>query len=119
MQIQTGNIDFFKESFPKSDVVTMGNILHDWDLDEKKLLIKKAYEALNENGAFIAIESVIDDDRRQNAFGIQMSLNMLLYTNGGFDYTFREFTQWAEEAGFKRTELIHLNGPVSAAVAYK
>jgi hypothetical protein len=97
----------------------MGNILHDWGLEEKKFLLQKAYEALNENGAFIAIENVIDDDRRKNAFGLQASLNMLLETNVGFDYTFSEFTQWAEEVGFKRAELIQLDGPTSAAVAYK
>jgi precorrin-6B methylase 2 len=110
---------FFDDPLPKADVITMGNILHDWGLDTKKMLIHKAYEALPQNGAFIAIENVIDDDRRKNTFGLLMSLNMLIETNDGFDYTHAQFESWCREAGFRATELKPLTGPASAAVAYK
>jgi len=111
--------DFFADPLPKADVITMGNILHDWNLEKKKILIKKAYAALPEGGAFIAIENVIDDARRENVFGLMMSLNMLIETGDGFDYTFADFRRWCGEAGFKRFEIIPLTGPTSAAVAYK
>jgi hypothetical protein len=111
--------DFFKDAFPKADVITMGNILHDWDVTTKKMLIKKAYEALPEGGAFAVIENVIDDKREQNAFGLMMSLNMLIETDGGFDYTGADFYGWAKEAGFKSMKVMHLNGPTSALVVYK
>ncbi|MGW8248894.1 MAG: methyltransferase, partial [Acidiferrobacterales bacterium] len=99
--------------------VTMGNILHDWNLEQKKVLIKKAYDALPEGGAFIAIENLIDDARRENLFGMLMSLNMLIETGDGFDYTGADFRDWCSEVGFKRFEVIPLAGPTSAAVAYK
>jgi hypothetical protein len=111
--------DFFKDALPKADVVTMGNILHDWNLPNKKILIKKAYEALPPGGAFIAIENVIDDARRENAFGLMMSLNMLIEFGDAFDYTGADFKKWCGEVGFKRFEVIHLAGPSSAAIAYK
>lgn len=111
--------DFFKDSFPKADVITMGNILHDWNLENKKLLIKKAYDALPEGGAFIAIENLIDDARRENAFGLLMSLNMLIEFGDAFDYTGADFREWCSAAGFKRFEFINLAGPTSAAIAYK
>jgi hypothetical protein len=112
--------DFLRDDLPKADVITMGNILHDWDLAHKKILIRKAYEALPAGGAFIAIENVIDDARRENVFGLLMSLNMLIeFGEGGFDYTGADFRGWCTEAGFKRFELISLAGPTSAAVAYK
>jgi hypothetical protein len=111
--------DFFKGDLPKADVVTMGNILHDWNLEGKKALIKKAYEALPAGGAFIAIENVIDDARRENAFGLLMSLNMLIEFGDAFDYTGADFRTWCSEAGFKRFDLIPLAGPTSAIVAYK
>jgi len=117
VKVQSG--DFFADAFPKSDIVTMGNILHDWDEEKKLLLMRKAYEALPEGGAFIAIESVIDDERKHNAFGMMMSLNMLIETGTGFDYTFADFNKWAEAAGFKSTSLLPLAGPSSAAIAYK
>ncbi len=111
--------DFFKDDLPAADVITMGNILHDWNLDQKKMLIKKAYDALPAGGAFIAIENVIDDARRENAFGLLMSLNMLIEVGEAFDYTGADFRSWCTEIGFQRFEIIHLSGPTSAAVAYK
>jgi len=111
--------DFFQGELPKADVVTMGNILHDWNLEKKKLLIQKAYEALPQGGAFIAVENLIDDARRENAFGLLMSLNMLIEFGDAFDYTAADFRDWCTEAGFSDFDVIPLAGPSSAAVAYK
>ncbi len=111
--------DFFKDDLPKADVVTMGNILHDWNLESKKILIRKAYDALPDGGAFIAIENVIDDARRENAFGLLMSLNMLIEFGDAFDYTGANFRDWCSEAGFRRFDMIALAGPTSAVIAYK
>jgi hypothetical protein len=112
--------DFFVDDLPKADVVVMGNILHDWNLEKKKILIQKAYDALPEGGAYIVIENLIDDARRENAFGLLMSLNMLIELGDGFDYTGADFRQWcSSEVGFKRFELIPLTGPSSAGIAYK
>jgi hypothetical protein len=97
----------------------MGMILHDWNLEKKKHLIKLAYDALPPGGAFIVVEALIDDARRENAFGLLMSLNMLIEFGDAFDYTGADFKAWCSEAGFNRFEVIPLAGPSSAAVAYK
>lgn len=111
--------DFFNDPLPTADVFVMGHILHDWDLDEKRRLLAKAYEALPANGALIVYESLIDDDRRANAFGLLMSLNMLIETPGGFDYTGADCTGWMREAGFRETRVEHLTGPDSMVVGIK
>ena len=111
--------DFFADDLPKADIVTMGNILHDWNLDKKKALIAKAFAALPRGGALIAVENPIDDARRENAFGLLMSLNMLIEFGDAFDYTFADFQSWCREAGFTKFEVISLAGPTSAAIAYK
>jgi hypothetical protein len=118
-RVKTATVDFFKDKFPKADIITMGNILHDWNLKNKKMLIGKAFEALPKGGAFIIIENIIDDARRENAFGLMMSLNMLIELGDGFDCTFADFKGWCQEAGFTMFEKIHLNGPCSAGVAWK
>lgn len=118
-RIETRSLDFWKEDFPAADVITMGNILHDWGLTEKQTLIGKAFEALGDGGALIVVENFIDNDRRENAFGLLMSLNMLIETRHGFDFTGVDFDAWARKAGFKRTEVMSLAGPTSAAIAYK
>jgi hypothetical protein len=111
--------NFFEDSLPKCDVITMGHILHDWNLDEKMMLLRKAYEALPAGGAVVAYDSVIDDDRSQNAFGLMMSLNMLIETPGGFDYTGADCMGWMKEAGFRETRVEHLLGPDSMVVGIK
>lgn len=118
-RVTAETIDFFADEFPQADIITMGMILHDWNLADKKMLIAKAYRALPVGGAFVAIENIIDDDRRQNSFGLMMSLNMLIEFGEAFDFTGAQFAEWCEEAGFSRCEIIPLAGPASAAVAYK
>jgi hypothetical protein len=111
--------DFFSKELPKVDVIMMGHILHDWDLPTKKMLIKKAFESVPSGGALIVYESIIDDDRSKNAFGLMMSLNMLIETPGGFDYTGADCSGWMKEAGFSSTRVEPLVGPESMVVGIK
>ena len=118
-RIRTATGDFFADPLPKADVITMGMILHDWNLEKKMHLIRAAYDALPKGGALIAVEALIDDERRTNAFGLLMSLNMLIEFGEAFDFTGADFRKWCREAGFSRFEVLHLAGPSSAAIAYK
>jgi hypothetical protein len=111
--------DFFKQDLPKTDVVLMGHILHDWDLPTKKMLIRKAFDALPRGGALVVYEAIIDDARTKNSFGLLMSLNMLIETPGGFDYTGADCSGWMKEAGFATTRVEHLVGPDSMVVGIK
>jgi len=118
-RVGTASGDFFKDPLPKADIITMGMILHDWNLEKKMRLIRAVYDALPPGGAFAVIEALIDDARRENVFGLLMSLNMLIEFGDAFDFSGADFRKWCGEAGFKRFEVIHLAGPHSAAVAYK
>jgi hypothetical protein len=111
--------DFLTQPLPRADVITMGMILHDWNLEKKQHLVRLAYAALPPGGAFIAIENLIDDARRENAFGLMMSLNMLIEFGDAFDFTGADFWGWCKQAGFSRYEVMLLAGPCSAAIAYK
>jgi predicted O-methyltransferase YrrM len=118
-RIGTAAGDFFKDPLPKADLITMGMILHDWDLEKKMHLIRAAYDALPPGGALVAIEALIDDARRENVFGLLMSLNMLIEFGDAFDYSGADFRKWCGEVGFKSFDVIHLAGASSAAIAYK
>jgi O-methyltransferase domain/Dimerisation domain len=120
----SGRVKFAPGSFldrplPKADVVMMGHVLHDWGLETKRMLVRKAYEALPNGGAYIVYESIIDDDRSQNTFGLLMSLNMLIETAEGFDYTGADCSAWMREAGFRETRQEHLVGPDSMVIGIK
>jgi hypothetical protein len=118
-RIATAAGDFFKDPLPKADLITMGMILHDWNLEKKMHLIRSAYDALPRGGALVAIEALIDDERRENVHGLMMSLNMLIEFGDAFDYTAADFRKWCGEVGFSRFEVMHLAGPSSAVIAYK
>jgi hypothetical protein len=118
-RVSTTPIDFFADAFPRADVITMGMILHDWNLEKKMHLIRAAHDALPSGGAFVVIENLIDDERRKNAFGLMMSLNMLVEFGDAFDFTGADFIGWCREAGFRKFQVIPLVGPASAGVAYK
>jgi hypothetical protein len=117
VKFQAGN--FFEDPLPKVDVITMGHILHDWNLNEKIMLLGKAHEALPAGGAVVIYDTIIDNDRSKNAFGLMMSLNMLVETPGGFDYTGADCMGWMKEVGFRETRVEHLAGPDSMVVGIK
>ena len=117
VSVQAG--DFFNDELPTADVITMGNILHDWGIEDKKMLIKKAYDALPKGGAFVILENIIDDERNENVFGLLMSLNMLIETAEGYDFSEADFTPLAKEIGFSSISKMPLTGPTSALIAIK
>jgi len=110
---------FFTEELPSADVLLFGHILHDWDLDQKRMLLRKAYTGLPPGGAVVIYDAIIDDDRSQNAFGLLMSLNMLVETPGGFDYSGADCIGWMREAGFRDCRVEHLVGPDSMVIGIK
>ena len=118
-RVSVASGDFFADPLPAADVITMGLILHDWNLERKRHLIGSAYDALPDGGAFIVVENIIDDARRENAFGLMMSLNMLIEFGDAFDFTGSDFAGWCRDAGFRDVEIVPLTGPASAGIAYK
>jgi len=117
VQFQAGS--FFTDPIPSADVIMMGHILHDWDLEQKRMLVKKAYDALPKGGALLVYDAIIDDDRSKNAFGLMMSLQMLIETPGGFDYIGADCIGWMKEAGFSEARVEHLVGPDSMVIGIK
>jgi hypothetical protein len=111
--------NFFTDPLPESDVLIMGHILHDWDLAQKRMLLEKAHAALPKGGALIVYEAIIDDERRENVFGLLLSLNMLIETTGGFDFTGADCQTWMREAGFSQTRVEPLAGADSMVIAIK
>ncbi len=118
-RVQFRGGSFFTDPLPKAEVIMMGHILHDWDLETKRMLLAKSYEALPEGGALLVYDAIIDDERAKNAFGLLMSLNMLIESPGGFDYTGADCMGWMSDAGFRETRVEHLIGPDSMVVGIK
>ena len=117
LKFQAG--DFFRDPLPQADVLIMGHILHDWSLQQKHLLLQKAYAALPRHGALIVHDAMIDDARRRNVMGLLMSLNMLIETPEGFDYTPADCRGWMKATGFRKSSVIPLTATESMVIATK
>ncbi|GAA0005882.1 methyltransferase [Bradyrhizobium diazoefficiens] len=111
--------DFFKDPLPQADVIVLGRVLHNWDLEAKKMLLDKAYRSIRTGGAVIVYDMLIDDDRRTSTTGLLSSLNMLLWTAGGFGYTATDCTRWMRSAGFTKTMVRNLPGGNSMIIGEK
>jgi|SRR5215217_1108141 len=118
-RVSVASGDFFLDPLPRADVITMSMVLHDWNLDRKQLLIRSAYDALPEGGVFIVIENMIDDARRENAFALMMSLNMLIEFGDAYDFTGEDLTAWCHDAGFRNVAMLPLAGAATAGIARK
>jgi len=117
LKFRAGN--FFRDPLPQADVLIMGRILHNWNLQEKHLLLQKAYAALPKHGALIVYDAMIDDARCRNVMGLLMSLNMLIETQGGFDYTPADCRGWMNTTGFRKTSVVRLTTVESMVIATK
>jgi hypothetical protein len=111
--------DFFTDPLPSAEVLVMGRILHNWNLDIRKLLLRKAYAALPPGGSLIVCETLIDDERRTRAHSLLASLSMLLQTDGGSEFTGAECASWMHEAGFAGIVICPLGPLYSAVIARK
>ena len=111
--------DFFRDPLPTADVLIMGRVLHNWDLATKKMLLAKAYDALSSVGALVVYERLIDDERRTNVDALLASLNMLIMTAGGFDYTGADCIGWMREAGFRDMRVEPLAGAQTMVVGIR
>ncbi|CAM3691774.1 methyltransferase [Kibdelosporangium persicum] len=112
--------DFFTESLPEADVLIFGHILHDWDDDERRALVARAYESVRPGGVVVIYDRMIDDDRRRNVTGLLGCLNLLVVTPGGSEYTVAECRAYAAAAGFGETTTLPLyDGLETAVIARK
>ena len=111
--------DFLHDPLPTADVLVLGRVLHNWDLATKKMLLQKAYRALPATGTLIVYERLIDDERRRNAAGLLASLNMLIMTGDGFDFTGADCMGWMQETGFRDLRIESLTPEFSMAIGTK
>ena len=110
--------NFFADPLPTADVLIMGRILHDWSVPQRELLLKKAHAALSGSGTLIVYEAFIDNSRRKPG-GLLSSLNMLLQTNDGSEFTTHECRALMQEVGFGDAYVIPLSDTHTAVVGTK
>ena len=111
--------DFFKDDIPRADIIVTAMVLFTNSQERRKFLMRKAYDALPSGGAFVAIEMLIDDERRERVLALMMSLNMLIEFGDATDYSGKDFEECATEIGFVNVVITEIADYIYMAVAYK
>ncbi|MDT3687964.1 MAG: methyltransferase [Pseudorhodoplanes sp.] len=101
----------FFGAFPDGyDLHLFSMIMHDWDVDKNRTLLRRSYETLAPGGAVVISELLVNDEKTGPASAALMSLNMLIETEGR-NYTASEYTAWLAEAGFRDIETVRFDAP--------
>lgn len=112
-RIETAGGSFF-DTLPKDhDVHLLSMILHDWDEAKNRALLRRSFEALPSGGAVVISQLLVNDERTGPAPAALMSLNMLIETEGGRNYTPAEYSAWLEEAGFRHIGTVWFEAPAA------
>jgi hypothetical protein len=96
--------DFLKHPLPSADVLIPGRVMHNWDRKTQMMLLKKAYNVIPTGGALVVYGRLIDDDR-SSVDGLLSSLNMLLMSAGGSNFTGAECRSWMSATGFRKADV--------------
>jgi 3-hydroxy-5-methyl-1-naphthoate 3-O-methyltransferase len=115
--------DFFGDTaYPAGhDVILLSMIMHDWSEADDKAILRKCFAALPPGGAVVISELLVNDEKTGPPPAALMSLNMLVETVGGRNYTPAEYRSWLEEIGFRDVQVVWFEaaGANGAVVGYK
>jgi ubiquinone/menaquinone biosynthesis C-methylase UbiE len=100
-------------------VVTLGHILHSEGEQRSRALLRRTFDALASGGTVAVAEFLVNDERTQPLVGLLFAVNMLVNTDSGDTYSFREISSWLGEAGFVNTRTLEAPGPSPLILATK
>lgn len=102
-------VDFGSERF---DVAILGNIVHSEGEASSRELFGRLHAALAPGGQIAIIDLLPNEDRTAPPHALVFAVNMLVHTESGDTYTFKEYEAWLSEAGFSSVQ------PVEIGAAY-
>ena len=101
------------------DVATLGHILHSEGEERSRRLLKKTSHALKSGGTISIAEWLVNDDRTEPLPSLMFAVQMLVNTEKGDTFSFKEIRGWLEEAGFKKVRKLQAPGPSPLILATK
>ncbi len=94
------------------DVVLMSGMMHRETPDSCRLLLRKAFDALDAGGLVIVSDVFFDDDRKRTPpFAVYFALNMMLTSYEGSAHAKTEMMTWMRETGFTGIDTRELPKP--------
>lgn len=110
-RISTEPGDFLTGPLPADcDTILVSNVLHDWEPETCRFLLRKCVESLSPGGMLIIAGSMLDDDLTGPLPAALTSVIMLLAQKGRC-YSWREYTEWLIGAGLERIRRLNIVAP--------
>jgi (2Fe-2S) ferredoxin/2-polyprenyl-3-methyl-5-hydroxy-6-metoxy-1,4-benzoquinol methylase len=100
-------------------LVLVSAICHMLSPEENQDLFRRCFEALEPNGRLVMQDFILEPDKTAPKQAALFALNMLVGTPAGSTYSYEEYTEWMNQAGFKEVRQIRLPGPSSLMVGVK
>ncbi|MDF3299898.1 methyltransferase [Streptomyces tropicalis] len=110
--------DFFTDPVPPSDAVVLGHILHGFDADRCRTLLRRVHDAVRPGGTVLVYDRMIDDDR-SDPERLLSSLHMRLVSQDGSEYRVADCGDWLREAGFTDVTAEPMLGTHTLVTAHK
>jgi O-methyltransferase domain/Dimerisation domain len=113
--------DLFTGPYPAgADAIALSWVLHDWNDDNCRKILRNCHDALPAGGALLITETVLNNDGSGTKFGLLMSLHMLVLCEpGARERTEDEYRTLLEETGFTVEKLVRLDAPRDLLIARK
>jgi len=112
--------DFYSDKLPVgADFVWLSAIAHQNSREQNHTLFAKIYSALRDNGVLVIRDVVMEKFRTSPAAGAMFAVNMLVATEGGGTYTFKEFREDLTQAGFAKVKLVHHDEGMNSLIRAK
>ena len=103
--------DFFKDDLGKDyDLVLMSSLIHSLDVEENLHVLGRVKEALNPGGLLVIRDFLVDESHTQPTQAAIFAVNMLVNTQGGRTYSFKEVSDWLKKLEFENIHHRDLDG---------
>lgn len=110
--------DLLKANFGRGhQVATIGHILHSEGPERSLRLLRKTFAALAPGGTIVISEFMPNEDRKGPPQALMFAVNMLVHTENGSTFTFREISEWPRKVGFKNPRLLPAPAPSPLVLA--
>lgn len=101
------------------DVVWISQVFHSRDEEGCRMLVEKAWRALNPGGMLAVHDFLLDEGKTAPLSAALFAVHMLVMTEGGRTYSGGEISAWMEELGFIRPEVRRVSEETAVVLARK
>ncbi|MGH7894844.1 MAG: methyltransferase, partial [Candidatus Binatia bacterium] len=111
---------FFDDTPPKADAYTVKSVIHDWDDERSRALLRNVRKAMPAGARLLVVEPIVPERTGSSPLDVMLAssdLNMMVVT-GGRERTEAEFRELIHSAGFRVERIVPTPAAMSVIEAF-